>query len=76
MTAQPLTDDQEREQLIEALIADDFEQIKREFYEVGGCKGSPLGSYLECILRNGHGGYENVSTYDLRDEMKIRGLKL
>ena len=60
-------EDEEREQLIEALIADDKATIAALINS---------DSYLDSILRNGHDGYEHMTTIDLRDEVKTRGLKL
>ncbi len=64
---EPLTqarEEIEREAMIEALIADDMRAID---------KGSDL---ITQVLLWGFDGYENVNTYDLRDEMKTRGLEL
>ena len=60
-------DDDERSRSVETLIADDKTTI-------AGLINSD--SFLDSILRNGHEGYENMTTIDLRDEMKTRGLEL
>lgn len=56
-------EEDERAAMIQALITDDFER-------------GDATAMLEEFLRWGFDGYENVSTYDLRDEMKTRGLEL
>ena len=59
-------DDAEREHMISTLIADDKRTIAALINS---------DSFLDSILRYGHDGYENMTTIDLRDEMRTRGLR-
>ena len=64
---EPLTqahEEIERQAIIEALIAHDL---------AAADKGSDI---LTQILLYGFEGYENVNTYDLRDELNTRGLTI
>ena len=59
-------DDAERERMISTLIADDTRTIKSL---------TDSDSFLDSILRYGFDGYDHMTTTDLRDEMRTRGLR-
>ncbi|CAB4164498.1 hypothetical protein UFOVP830_43 [uncultured Caudovirales phage] len=59
-------DDAEREHIIRTLIADDKRTIAALI---------DSDSFLDSILRYGFDGYDHMTTTDLRDEMRTRGLR-
>lgn len=59
-----MQEEEQREAMIKALIADDIEKLKANTL--------PLAD----ILRGGFSGYDHVSDVELLDEFKTRGLTL
>ena len=55
-------DDAERERMIDKLVDYDFTH-------------GDSSELLDFILRDGHPGYDHMTTIDLRDEMRTRGLR-